>query len=293
MAGIEVDLEQHRIAAGRVVAQLRDPLGRFPIGHAGIGQACDREDRRVGQRGDIVVGRIGRDRRVVPLGRDRVAPFRPFRRRERQGFVQHRGQDVDERHLGDDRREILRRHVGDRAHQQSARRAALRDQPVMPGEALRHQVPGGGDEVGERVRLSLALAGLVPAVALVLAAANMGDRIDEAAVDQGQDVCVEGSRYGDAVGTVAIDQARRRAVERRVPVVEQRDRNAFPVRSGCHQPTGDIMLRLVAGRHVLCLQERPLARPHIVVEELRRRGHRRIVQAHNVGVIFQRPVKAE
>jgi hypothetical protein len=43
-----------------------------------------------------------------------------------------------------------------------------------------------GDEVGEGVDLLLALAVLVPGIALVLAAADMGDGIDEAAIDQRQ-----------------------------------------------------------------------------------------------------------
>ena len=37
---------------------------------------------------------------------------------------------VDERHLGDDAGERVRREVGDRAHQQAAGRAAPGDQPV-------------------------------------------------------------------------------------------------------------------------------------------------------------------
>ena len=43
---------------------------------------------------------------------------------------------------------------------------------------------GRGDEIGEGVHLLQALAVLVPVIALVLAAANMGDGIDEAAIGQ-------------------------------------------------------------------------------------------------------------
>ena len=121
---------------------------------------------------------------IVGLALDRVAPFRPFGRRERQARVEHGGQHVDERHLGDDAEEQIGRHVGDRAHQHAAGAAAMRDDPPARGIALFGEELARGDEVGERVRLLLALAVLVPAIALVLAAAHMGDGVDEAAIDQ-------------------------------------------------------------------------------------------------------------
>ena len=115
-----------RPAAGHGGAQARDPLGRLPVGHARIGQAGHGEDRGVALRRDVVVGRVGEDgaeRRGVG---DRVAPFGPFRRRERQRVVEHGVQHVDERHLGDDGGEQLGRAVGDRAHQHAAGAAAMR-----------------------------------------------------------------------------------------------------------------------------------------------------------------------
>ena len=121
------------------------------------------------------------------------------------------------------------RHVGDGAHQHAAGRAALRDDAVMRGVALGDEMLGHGDEIAEGVGLLLPLAVLVPGIALVLAAADMGDGVDEAAVGQRQAVGVEGGRHGDAVGAVAVEQAGRRAVERRVAVVEQRDRHQFAV----------------------------------------------------------------
>ena len=51
---------------------------------------------------------------------------------------------------------------------------------------LAREIFAGGDEVGEGVDLLLALAVLVPAIALVLAAAHMGDGIDEAAIDEAE-----------------------------------------------------------------------------------------------------------
>ena len=64
-----------------------------------------------------------------------------------------------------------------------------------------------GDEIQERVGFLVALAVLVPRKPLVLAAAHMGDGVDEAAVGKRQDVGVEGGGNGDAVGAIAIEQA--------------------------------------------------------------------------------------
>ena len=43
--------------------------------------------------------------------------------------IEHRGDDVDERHLGDDRREQVGPEVRDRAHEQTARAPAAGDEP--------------------------------------------------------------------------------------------------------------------------------------------------------------------
>ena len=67
------------------------------------------------------------------------------------------------------------------------------------------------------------------AIALVLAAADMGDGVDEASVHQGKAVGVERSRDGDAVGAVAVKQAWRGAVYRRVAVMDERDRHQFAI----------------------------------------------------------------
>ena len=91
-------------------------------------------------------------------------------------------------------------------------------------------------------------------IALVLAAADMGDGVDEAAIDERQAVGVEAGGNGDAVGAVAIEQAGRRAVERRVAAVEQRDRHQFAVmRPAPSDAARHVVGRIVAGRHFLRL----------------------------------------
>ena len=150
-----------------------------------------------------------------------------------------------------------------------------------------------GDEVGEGVALVLAAALLVPGEALVLAAADVGDGIDEAAVDQRQRVRVEARRDRDAVGPVSVEKARSGPVEGGVAVVEEADGDALAVRRGGEDAPRDVVLRIVAGRHFLGLEQRALARPHVVVELLRRRRHRRIGEADDVRVVFERPLQAE
>ena len=133
MAGAHVGAQQHRAAAGHGRAQPRDPFRRLPIGHARIGEAAHRQDRRIVFRRDIVVGRIGQDGAEILLALDRVAPFRPFRRRQRQRVVEHGVEHVDERHLADDAGEQFAASVGDRAHQHAAGAAAMADDALCAG----------------------------------------------------------------------------------------------------------------------------------------------------------------
>src|SRR3546814_4341893 len=63
---------------------------------------------------------------------------------------------------------LVRRHVGDRAHQQAAGAAAVGRHPVRRGIAFLHQEIGDIDEVGERVLLVQQLAVVVPRAAHLL-----------------------------------------------------------------------------------------------------------------------------
>ena len=58
MAGAHIGAQQHRPAAAHGGAQPRDPLCRFPIGDARIGQPAHGQNRRIVLGRDIVVGRI-------------------------------------------------------------------------------------------------------------------------------------------------------------------------------------------------------------------------------------------
>ena len=129
MARLHLGLEQERAALGHRT-QPGDPLGGLVIGHPGVVQPGQREDRRVDLSGDVFIRRVRLHVRVDLGVVQRVAPLLPLGDGQRQRRVQDRGQRVHERHLRHDAREGLGGHVGDRAHQQPARRAAPRDEPV-------------------------------------------------------------------------------------------------------------------------------------------------------------------
>ena len=165
------------------VAQLRHPLRRLPVLHARVVEPGRDEQRGIVGGVHVVVGRVRLHARVG-VGLARVAPLLPLGDGERQRRVEHRGDDVDERHLGDDRGEEVGPQVRDRAHEQPARAPAARREPRRRRVAARDQVLGARDEVGEGVGLVLEPAVLVPLATHLAAAAHVRDREDEAAVEQ-------------------------------------------------------------------------------------------------------------
>ena len=194
-------------------------------------------------------------RNAVGVG-ERIAPFRPFRRGERQGVVEHGVQHVDERHLGHDAGEQLARAVGDGAHQHAAGAAAVADDAPGRRVVRGDQRAGRGGEVVEGVGLLLALAVEIPAPALVGAAADVGDGIDEAAIDQRQAVGRERRRHRRAIGAVAVEQQRRAAVEHQAAAVQQRHRHLGAVVRLRHDARGDVVRRIVPrGNHLALAQD--------------------------------------
>jgi hypothetical protein len=78
--------------------------------------------------------------------------------------------------------------VEDAGDGQAAGAAALDRQPAAGRVLLGHQVVGAGDEVGEGVALGQQLAAVVPVLAQFAAAADMGQGVDHAAVQQAQPI---------------------------------------------------------------------------------------------------------
>ena len=134
---------------------------------------------------DVVVRRVLHhvvERRLLV----RIAPLDVLARRQRQRGVEHRVDDVDERHLRDDRLEQVRPHVDDGADQQAARAAALNHQSIRGGVAVLDQVLRAVDEIGEGVHLLHHAALLAPFLAHLAAATDVGVGVDDAAIEQAQ-----------------------------------------------------------------------------------------------------------
>src|SRR5512139_2128962 len=98
------------------------------------------------------------------------------------------------------------------------------DDAAARRDALLREKFTGRNEVAETIHLLFALAVLVPAIALVLAAAHMGNGVHEAAIDEAERVGGEASWDAHAVSAVAVEQKRHRAVELGLLAIEERDR---------------------------------------------------------------------
>ena len=90
---------------------------------------------------------------------------------------------------------------------------AMRAGVVQP---LRDEVLGGRDEVVEDVLLLLEHAGAVPGLAVLAAAAQVGEREDAAALEQREVAGIEGRRPADVEAAVAVEQDGPLAVRRDV-----------------------------------------------------------------------------
>ena len=156
---------------------------------------------------------------------------------------------------------------------------AGRARPLLRVQELR-----AGDEVGEGVHLLHHPPVVVPGLAQVAPAADVGDGHHEAAVEQGQAVRGEGHRVGEAVGAVGGEEERRPSVARQALLVDEGDRDLHPVLGGGEHPLRGVPRGVVAARDLLLLQQGggPLLR--VVVED-RARGHERLVGvAEDLGV---------
>ena len=205
VAGSHVGAEQQYVVVGLGGAQLGDPLGRLPVADAWIVQPGRDEHRRIGLAGDVVVGGV-RLHIAVPRCLAWVAPLQPLLGGERDRRVRHRVDHVHEGDVGNHRLEQVGAHVDDRAHEQPAGAASADRQPVALRVALRHQVLGGGDEIGERVLLVEQPPLLVPLTPHLLTAADVGDGVNDAAVEQAHQVRAERRIGADPVGAVRVQQ---------------------------------------------------------------------------------------
>src|SRR5690606_1866301 len=250
VAGLHVDAEQQRVVVGLAVTQARHPLGRLEVLHLAVPQAGGHQHRRIVLALDVVVGRVVQHVLVVDrVGR--IAPLVVLVVGQRDALVHHRRHHVHEGHVGDDGPVLLRRHVDHRAHQQAAGAAAHGRHPVGSRVTLGHQEIGDVDEVGEGVDLLQQLAVLIPLPAHLLAAADVGDGVDGAAVHQADHVAVERGRGAGAVGTVGVLVQGGGTVAAEVLAVQDRHRNAGAVAGGGPDPLGHVLRLVVAGHRLL------------------------------------------
>ena len=184
MSSPHIGFEQQQVLIRFQFAQSRHPFGRFPIRHPRICEPTNCEDMRIGFCSNIIDRRIRSDIAICRSTRNRVAPFRPFRRCQRKRIIQHCGQHINERNLGNDAVEKLWRQVADDPHQHAARTAALGHNFSTGCKFCINQMLGNRNEIFERIHLVLKLAILIPSSALLLPTANMSNRIDKTAIDQ-------------------------------------------------------------------------------------------------------------
>src|SRR5262249_57802546 len=135
------------------------------------------------------------------------------------------------------------------AHQHSAGGASVGDDAAASRVTLLHEKFARGDEISKGIDLLLALAFGVPPVALVLAAADVGDGKDETAVDEREPARGKRGGNGDAVGAIAVEKQRRRAVQPGALLIEEGYRHGFAVRRRRQQAARDIGGWIVAAPH--------------------------------------------
>src|SRR3546814_1172757 len=117
---------------------------------------------------------------------DTLFPYTTLFRSQRQRFVDHRVDDIDERHAREHSAPQFGRLIVNRAHHLSARRAALDRDFDRAGIFGGDQAFGDVDEVVERVFSLGRLAREIPGAAQIVAAANMRDRIDHPAAAEAE-----------------------------------------------------------------------------------------------------------
>ena len=119
-----IGFHEEQIVVGFGVAKFGDPLGRLPISDARVVETGGDDHGRVILCLHLIVGAVGEDVGKALFASDRIAPFLPFARRQREVFVEHGVEHIDEGHMGNDCAVLRRVLIDDRTHQFAACRAA-------------------------------------------------------------------------------------------------------------------------------------------------------------------------
>ena len=212
-----------------------------------------------------------------------IAPLLELAHRERQRLVEHGVDHVHERHLRSTAA-VNRsgRMLSDRAHQQAARAAALDHQPVRRGvAAAATRCSAHGDEVGEGVPLVHHPARRRATACPARRRRGCGrwrrrtprssrlSRLEEN-VD----------RVRDAVGAVAVEQQRARAVARRRPARHTSEIGIAGAVGGRRvDALGAVARRVVAAQHLASASAASRCpRRHVVVEDRGGRDQRLVAE---------------
>ena len=100
--------------------------------------------------------------------------------------------------------EKVRPHVHYCTHQQPPGAASHGEDAIRVGIVLPNQMFGAGNEVGEGILFLQQLPVLIPPASQLLSSSNVGDCINEAAVEQADAVGIEPGVHTRAVGAVTV-----------------------------------------------------------------------------------------
>lgn len=257
VASTHVGFEEEQVLVGLQRTQFGDHFGRFPVGDAGIVQTGCEKHRRIGFRGDVVVGAVTADEFKRGFVGDGIAPLGPLAGGERQLLVEHGVQHINEGHMGDDGSKKLRRLIDHGTHQLATSATAAGGDAPFRGVAALNESACGIDEVIKRVRALHELAIEIPLVAEIIAAADVRDGIGETAIDKGESVRIKIGRRGVAVGSVGVKVQRPAAVFLEAFLREDGNGHLHAIARFDHDALGLILAGIVATRDLLdleCLQ---------------------------------------
>src|SRR2546430_17092671 len=128
------------------------------------------------------------------------------------------------------------------------------------------------DDAPKRFDLYAGGSGLGPRSPFSGPAAEMRNGVNEAAIDQREEIRIELGRKRERIRAIALEEQRGGTVEPGAVAVEQRDRNGFFVVGRNRDPPHHVGGRVVAAWHLLLLAQDPRLALDIAVESLVPRG---------------------
>src|SRR5262245_6790845 len=112
----------------------------------------------------------------------------------------------------------------------------------------------------------------------------MRNGVDEAAINQREQIRIELSRQRKRIRAVALKEQRGGTVEPDTVAVKQRDRNGFFVLGRNCDPPRHVGERVVATWHLLLLAQDVRLALNVIVKGLLRGGRRRIPKANDARI---------